>query len=99
MSSRKTKHWTPRLCRRSRCQLVTSTLPYLIGSPGRQGSKVTPTSYRRAHGLTQRRPCGGPALRAFRGEIASALFAAAAAKEQHVECEGVAGRLPLDCRY
>src|ERR1700730_3697818 len=44
MSSRKTRHWTPRVCRRSRCQLVTNTLPYLIGSPGHQGSKVTPTS-------------------------------------------------------
>src|SRR5947209_2497395 len=44
MSSRKTRYWTPRVCRRSRCQLGTNTLPYLIGSPGRQGSKVTPTS-------------------------------------------------------
>src|SRR5262249_41845925 len=43
MSSQRTRYWTPGVCRRSRCQLETNTLPCLIGSPGRQGSKVTPT--------------------------------------------------------
>src|SRR6266849_11222021 len=43
MSSRRTRYSTPRVCRRSRCQLVMDSLPYLSGSPGREGFKVTLT--------------------------------------------------------
>src|SRR5215831_15471091 len=43
VSFRRTKCSTPRVCRRSRCRLEIDTLPYLSGSPGRQGLKVTRT--------------------------------------------------------
>ena len=41
-SSRKTRSSTPRVCRRSRCQLEMHTPTCLTGNPGRDGFRGTP---------------------------------------------------------